>query len=328
MNAILSHRDQLNEGMLETQMQHQPDQLGLYKITFPLSAGKFWSLCIYFCTFSLESYFGHMGETLLWSTWLCSAHAPLQAASLPLSVTNASIHLGEVSKYRILIWSLILFWKWAIQSRNTLAALPLGVQEFCLLADSTNDPELPALILVGYSLKFWCCRLRDTMWATVCYRCPSHMHIYEVQQQSFPKYPEVLSDVAAGLCKSFRSPLFDLWKHTNAQHGGTNVYPNKLKQFPTRPWLLLTWCRGRAGSTRTRSSQCHSRNKEDILGLMDFFSAAWNGCESKQKETVGSTKPVIPSELAGFAGVVAGLCPHPHVMDWHHGVFKKNILIF
>lgn len=278
--------------MLEKRMQHQPDQTDLYKISFLLRAGKFWSLYIYSCTSSLKSYFGHMGETLVWSTWLCSAHPPLQATSSPLSVTSASVHFEGISKYGVLIWSLILFWKWDIHSRNVLAAFPPDVEEFCFLADSRNYPELPFSILVGYFLKFWCCRLSDTMWVTPQTVIGVH-HTWtsmRFNSKAFPntqKYAFVLFRHGCWILQELQIPPFWLmhiykcvtWKH---------------KCLSTQTWAVSNeamtsphMVQGAAGSTRTHSSQRQSRNKQEILGLLDIFSAAWNGCESKQKETVG-----------------------------------------
>jgi len=49
--------------------------------------------------------------------------------------------------------------------------------------------------------------------------------------------------------------------------------------------------------------------------------------KANKRKLLGSAEPGVPAELAGFAGVAARLCPHPHVADWHHGVPKKNIPI-
>lgn len=47
--------------------------------------------------------------------------------------------------------------------------------------------------------------------------------------------------------------------------------------------------------------------------------------KANKRKLLGSAEPGVPAELAGFAGGTAGLCPHPHVADWHHGVPEKNI---
>lgn len=140
--------------------------------------------------FSLKSCFGHMGEALVWSTWLCSAHPPFQATSPPLSVTCARVH----SRGSFKLQSSHLILNFVLEMSHTQQKYTCSLASGCrkvLFAGSRNDPELLFLILVGYFLKLWCCRLSDTTWATECYRCPSYVHIYEVQQQSFPKYPEV-----------------------------------------------------------------------------------------------------------------------------------------
>lgn len=47
--------------------------------------------------------------------------------------------------------------------------------------------------------------------------------------------------------------------------------------------------------------------------------------KANKRKLLGNAEPSVPAELAGFAGVVVGLYPHPHIADWHRGVPKKNI---
>lgn len=102
--------------------------------------------------FSLKSCFGHMGEVLVWSTWLCSAHPPFQATSPPLSVTYASIHFRGSFKLQSshLILNFVL--KMSHTQQKYTCSLASGCRKV-LFAGSRNDPELLFLILVRYFLK-------------------------------------------------------------------------------------------------------------------------------------------------------------------------------
>lgn len=73
-----------------------------------------------------------------------------------------------------------------------------------------------------------------------------------------------------------------------------------------------------APSTAAGTSERH-------WGYRTFAALPEIAVKANKRKLLGSTKPGIPAELAGFAGVAAELCPHPHVADWHHGVTKKNI---
>lgn len=64
---------------------------------------------------------------------------PFEAISLSYSASAPPISsLGEVLMYGVCLWSVISLWKWAIRNRNTLTALPQGVEVFSLQSDIKN----------------------------------------------------------------------------------------------------------------------------------------------------------------------------------------------
>lgn len=242
-----------------------------------------------------------MGEMAVWSAWLPPL-LPYRPPPQPLSVTYSSIHFGgSFDVWSSCLWSLISVWKQAIHNRNTVAALPLGVEVFCLQADIKNYPELPVLILVGNFLKFWWCRLSDT----TCDRSVRGVSIIHAQVHLWGSTAELSKisrsvhlhflDMTAGLPNSFRRPILTCAhvQMCNAETQMSFIQVN-VSSFQQGRGFLLTGCRGRAGITKTRSSQCRSRNKREALGLRDICSAAWNHHQGKQKETVGKCRAWRP----------------------------------
>lgn len=75
-----------------------------------------------------------------------------------------------------------------------------------------------------------------------------------------------------------------------------------------------------APSVRARTDKRH-------WGYGTFAALPEVAVKANKRKLLGSTEHSLPAELAGLAGVSLGLCPHPHVMDWHHSVLKKNIPI-
>lgn len=227
---------------------------------------------------------------------------------------------------------LILFWKWAIRNRNTLAALPLGVEVFCLQADIKNDPELPVLPHGELSEVL----VMQIEWHHVGLQwgggCPSymHLHIYEGQQQSLPKYPEVC------IC-TFRTWLLDSIRASDPAFWLVCTYECAMRRHKC-PLSKRTWAvsnkamvfsslcaEGELAAPKPAAPSAAAGTSERHWSYRTFGALPEVAIKVNKRKLLGSTEPSVPVELARFAGVMAGFCPHPHVTDWHHGVPKKNI---
>lgn len=55
------------------------------------------------------------------------------------------------------------------------------------------------------------------------------------------------------------------------------------------------------------------------------FASLYETATKANKRKLLSTAVLL--EQPSFAGGVFGLRPHPHTMDWHHGVPEKNMPI-
>lgn len=95
--------------------------------------------CIYFCTFLLECCFRHVDEMAVRGA--CARHAASLGDHLPQLFSISSSHFqlgGSFNVWSFCLWSVISLWKWAIRNRNTLTALPQGVEVFSLKSDIKN----------------------------------------------------------------------------------------------------------------------------------------------------------------------------------------------
>lgn len=197
----------------------------------------------------------------------CAEHT-LLTTSPPLSVTYASVHFGGSFK----VQSSHLIFNFILEVSPTQQKCPCshasGCRRVCWqMVEMTLSSRFSSLWSTSWSsgVVGWVSPCVPQSVTGVHHTCTSVRFNSKVFFQKSINMYLYFSDMGPGFCKSFRSSLSDLCTCTNVWHGDTNVCPNKLEQFPRR---------GRADSTRTHSSQCCSRNKQEMLGLVDFFSAA------------------------------------------------------
>lgn len=279
----------------------------------------------------MECYFGHVGEM---AVQLCSVtRLPYRPPPQLPGITYSSVCFGgSVHVWSSCLWSLISFLKRAIHNRNTLAALPLGVEKFCLQADIKNDPELPVLILMGNFLKSWCHRLSVItwdrgVWGMSIIQARAHLWGLTAELSQISRSVHLhFSDMAVELHKSFRPLILTctcIWMHDTETQ--TSFIQTNLSSFQQGHGFLLAGCRGRAGSTKTHSSQYAAGTSARHWVYGTFTALPEIVVKENKRKLLGNAEPGVLAELARLAGVAAGLCPHPHVADWHHGVPKKNI---